>query len=167
MDELKAIFEALGQNEENAAYYAKSDEASRMLVRSAFLHLLWSLVIDDTSYVDDEPRWIEEWLRGSRARGEAPTGVAAALQRVLDKGVDPKDLTTIVRAQQEEIIENVCGLVDGEPLRELRMDLPALPSFSWRLYEVKQNEDYSVTPLRALDGLHEQLGEVAPPSADR
>jgi hypothetical protein len=165
MDKLKPVFEGLGHDEESAAYYAKSDDANRMVVRSAFLHMLWSLVIDEDSHVAGEPRWIEEWLRGARRDGEPPTGVAAAVQRVMDKGVDSEDLTDIVRAQQYEIIYNVCQLLDGEWLGHLREQLPDLPPFSWRLYEVAEDENYEVTPVRPIDGLHEQLGEVDP--ADR
>jgi hypothetical protein len=95
--------------------------------------------------VDGVPEWIESWLRG-----------------VLGKGVDPEDLTDIVLVMQWEIIYNVTQLIDGEWIGNLRSDVPGLPEFSWRLYQVREDEDYNAHPVRALTDLHSQLGEVDP-----
>ncbi|MCA9676534.1 MAG: hypothetical protein H6708_28810 [Kofleriaceae bacterium] len=162
MTTLKATFEALGYSESTAGYYAGTADPHVALVRGAFLHMLWSLVIDEDHHVDREPAWIESWMRSARKRGEVPTGLAATLQRVLDKGVDPEDLTDIVRAQQWEIIYNVCQLLDGEWLDDLRNKLPDLPGFSWRLYEVAVGDDYVASPVRALEDLHAELGDLDP-----
>jgi hypothetical protein len=160
--DMKKVFERLGHDAETAECYAEQDDAEEMVVRSAFLHMLWALVIREDKHVDGEPAWIEEWLRGARKRGEPPKGVAAALQRMLDKGVDPEDLTDVVRAMQWEIIDNVAQLIDGEWISDLRQEIPGLPEFSWRLYQVRVDEDYEAHPLRELTDLHPQLVEVDP-----
>ena len=119
-------------------------------------------MIEQPSETDTETKWIGHWLGKYRRTGEAPTGVAAALQRMLDAGVDPADLTAVVRSEQRGVLYNVCQLVDGEWLRELRKDIPKLPVFSWRLYEVEVDENYAATPVKAITDLHAQLGDLEP-----
>mgnify|MGYP007046991452 CR=1 FL=1 len=99
--------------------------------------------------------------RGSKAGCEAQDARVKP-PRVLDKGVDPEDLTDIVRAEQYEVIYNVCQLLDGEWLSDLREKIPELHEFSWRLYEVAVDDDYVATPVRAIEDLHSMLGEVDP-----
>jgi hypothetical protein len=160
--ELARILEALGHDPKSAAYYARADNARETLIRSAFLHMLWGLVIAEDAHRDGQPAWIEAWVR-TEGDGATPSwGVGAALRRVLDKGVDPEDLTDIVRAEQWEVIYNVCQLLDGEWLGELREKFKGLPEFSWRLFEVSVDEDYEAHPVRPIEDLHSQLGEVDP-----
>jgi len=160
--ELEKIFVGLGHSAKNAAYYAKADGARETLIRSTFLHMLWELVIDETSYRDGLPAWIEAWTRSQKG-DDAPTwGVGAAMKRVLDKGVDPEDLTDIVRAEQFEVIYNVCQLLDGDWLDEVRSRFEEFPEFSWRLCEVRVDEDYKAHPVAPIEDLHSELGDLDP-----
>ncbi|HEX6356145.1 hypothetical protein [Actinophytocola sp.] len=88
--------------------------------RELFLTDLWSLVVDEDELVDGQPSWIESFFRGTPA-GEIPAGpTSAALHRVLAAGVDPDDLTDVVRTMQHEIIHNVCQLLDDPRMLGIR-----------------------------------------------
>lgn len=79
----------------------------RGFVHELLLHGLWSDVVDETQ---PQPQWIERW-RELAANG-FPIIDAAALQRLLDAGADPHDLTGVVRSAQVLAICNIAQLLD-------------------------------------------------------
>ncbi|WP_441247136.1 hypothetical protein [Kitasatospora sp. McL0602] len=88
-----------------------------------FVGALWGLVVDEDGCTDGRPSWIEAWLRG-QADGAVPDHpTAAALHRILACGVDPDDLTDVVRRMQHELLYNVCQLIDDPGLLGLDLDL--------------------------------------------
>ena len=108
------------------------------------------------------PAWIDAWLRAS-AKGNASThAVAHALQRMLDRGVAPEDLTTVVRAEQMELLYNVLLLLDGEGLEHLGLDLPGKPEAYWRLFQLRDHESTTANIVRPMESLHEELGDLDP-----
>lgn len=90
----------------------------RGFVHELLLHGLWGDVADETQPM---PQWIGRW------RQLASTGFpiidAAAMQRLLDTGVDVHDLTGVVRSAQILAIYNVAQLLDY-PALGLGWDLP-------------------------------------------
>ena len=134
-------------------------------MRGAVLRMLWGLVIDEDAKVGDEPRWVESWMRWPRSQNKPLDGVAAAIDRVLARGVDPEDLTDIVRAMQYDAVWNFCELLDGEGVEELRAMIPGLPEMSWRLYAVDEDDEGTATPLWPIESLHESIGSSTPPVA--
>lgn len=155
-------FEQLGYSADAAKLYACGKNARALLVRGAFFRGLWDLVIDEDANVDGEPTWIEQWLRWPRSTKKKPTGVAAAIQRMLDAGVDPDDLTDVVRAMQWDVIFNLAMLLEGEQVAELREKIPELPDFTLRVFDSQLGPRGKVKPLTVLDDLHASLGELDP-----
>lgn len=90
----------------------------RGFVHELLLHGLWSDVVDEAQ---PHPLWIARW-RELAANG-FPFIDAAALQRLLDAGVDLHDLTGVVRSAQVLAICNVAQLLDY-PALALGWDLP-------------------------------------------
>ena len=157
---LAAVFVALGETAADAKHLAQAEmrEDQPALARSMFLRLAWKLIIDENAKVGREPAWIEGWLRWARSQNEPQRGVAAALERLLARGIDPDDLTDVVRGMQFELLFNVCNLLDEEGRAELVADIPDAPDIGWRLFEV----DSEGRPTRVLEGLHESVGTYDP-----
>jgi hypothetical protein len=104
-------------------------------------------------------------VRAPRPKARRRRFTAAALQRVLAAGASADDLTAVVRSAQAEIVFNVCELLDGEGLDELRARIPGLPARSWRLYQVEEDEDFVPTALRPIESLHESVDAFDPQNA--
>ncbi|MEE1774210.1 hypothetical protein PUR34_40085 [Streptomyces sp. JV185] len=136
------------------------DDRSARALRS-FLAVLWSMAVDEDSYTDGYPSWLEPELK-SRRQDSAPAGPgASALQRVLGCGVDPDDLTDLVREMQHEVLYNVCQLIDDPGLLGIGMDHEGSrpPEFRWELVAVRDEEPTGRVPVH---GLHSSLDELDP-----
>lgn len=79
----------------------------RGFVHELLLHGLWSDVVDEAQ---PQPQWMERWQQ--LAANGFPIIDAAALQRLLDAGVDAHDLTGVVRSAQILAIYNIAQLLD-------------------------------------------------------
>ncbi len=128
--------------------------------REAFLDALWSLVVaEERPPGGGPPPWLAEvWRGGSPAAGSvigdglptvAPSpgdpsrsahsaddaAETTALHRVLACGVDPDDLTDVVREMQHEVIYNLCQLLDEPGLLGFGLDGgdSRPPEFRWHL----------------------------------
>ncbi len=89
-----------------------------VFVHELLLHGLWSEVVDEAQ---PRPQWIDRW-REQAANG-FPIIDAAALQRLLDAGVDVHDLTGVVRSAQVLAICNIAQWLDY-PALALGWNLP-------------------------------------------
>ncbi|WP_343214984.1 SMI1/KNR4 family protein [Dokdonella sp.] len=91
---------------------------ARLLLQELLLRGLWADVVDETQ---PEPQWIARW------RQAGPSGFPfidlPALERLLAAGVDPHDLTAVVRSAQVLMAANVAQLLDT-PTMALGWDLP-------------------------------------------
>ncbi|MFD7491643.1 hypothetical protein ACFV8T_04385 [Streptomyces sp. NPDC059832] len=139
---------------------SRPDERSAQALQS-FLATLWSLVVDEDGYTDGHPSWLEPELRSDQqGNGPADAGTSA-LQRVLACGVDPDDLTDLVRERQHEVLYNVCQLIDDPGLLGIGLDhegsRPA--EFRWELVAVRDEEPAGRAPVH---GLHSSLDELDP-----
>ncbi|MFI5767787.1 hypothetical protein ACIA74_04430 [Streptomyces sp. NPDC051658] len=136
------------------------DDRSAQALQS-FLTTLWSMVVDEDNYADGYPSWLEPGLRGhQQGNGPADAG-ASALQRVLACGVDPDDLTDLVREMQHEVLYNICQLIDDPGLLGIGLDHEgARPAdFRWELVAVRDEEPAGRVPVH---GLHSSLDELDP-----
>lgn len=90
-----AIFKQLGAKDPKACAEAESIEDHPTLVRFLFLEALWGNV------VGDDASWMDEWA-------DRKHPIPAAIRRMLAKGIDPKDLTDVVRDMQIDVLFNAC-----------------------------------------------------------
>lgn len=95
-----------------------ADGDARALLRELLLRGLWADVVDETQPV---PHWIARWRQ--LALGDFPFIDAPALERLLAAGVDPLDLTAVVRSAQVLMAANLAQLLDT-PTLGLGWDLP-------------------------------------------
>lgn len=100
------------------ALHALADGDAGALVQALLLRGLWDEVVAETR---PEPRWIADWRR------LGPDGFPfidlPALERVLAAGVDPHDLTAVVRSAQVLMAANLAQLLDT-PTLGMGWDLP-------------------------------------------
>lgn len=127
----------------------------------SFVNALWSLVVDEDGYADGRPEWIEAWLRGHQQRSVPDGAVPAALHRILACGVDPADLTDVVRALQHDLIYNVCQLIDDPVLLGIGLDEDdsAGTEFGWELVAFHAERPAERAPINYL---HSVLDEHDP-----
>ncbi|PRY44884.1 hypothetical protein [Umezawaea tangerina] len=125
--------------------------------RSRFLAELWRLVVDEDDEVDGTPAWVESWSRGTPPGAVPEHPTAAALHRILARGVDPDDLTDVVRAMQHEVVGNVCLLLDDPALLGVAPDEDRA-GIGWELTAVR-----SAPPdRRPMGDLHAAVDEHDP-----
>jgi hypothetical protein len=126
-----------------------------------FLTTVWSMVVDEDSYTGGYPSWIESWLRGREQGSALGSASAAALDRILACGVDPEDLTDVVRQMQHELVRNVCELIDDPGLLGIGLDedWSEQVDFHWELVAVRTTGPAGRAPI---DGLHSSLDEFDP-----
>jgi len=127
--------------------------------RQSFLTTVWSMVVDEDSYSDGYPSWID--LRGDE-QGKVPGGTGAeALQRILACGVDPDDLTDLVREMQHNLLYGVCQLIDDPGLLGIGLDeeWSEPTDFRWELVAVRTAGPEGQAPIRDL---HSSLDAVDP-----
>lgn len=90
----------------------------RGYVHELLLHGLWNEVIDEAQ---PQPQWIAQWQQ--LAASGFPIIDTAALQRLLDAGVNVHDLTGVVRSAQILALYNTAQRLDY-PALSLGWDLP-------------------------------------------
>ncbi len=141
----KTILESVGAGN-RAESYAASESRGPFVARYLLLRGLWACAIDE----DD--RWQKQWSQTSP--------VAAAIGRMLAKGIDPADLTDVVRAMQVETLFNVCQLMDNPAhgIEELQEKIPE--NIEWRIAEY--DGEKGVVGKRAILDIHESFYSMDP-----
>ena len=97
------------------------------------------------------------WIAAHSEDEEDP--IATALRRMVDCGIDPADLTAVVREMQISALENACKLLDDgehgiEDLREAITEV-----VEWQLAEL---DSESADLGRPIEGLQEEFREFDP-----
>lgn len=129
----------------------------------SFLTTVWSMVVDEDSYTDGYPSWID--LRGTQ-QGSVPASAGTdAMQRILACGVDPDDLTDVVRKMQHDLLYEVCQLIDDPGLLGIGLDeeWSEPTDFRWELLAVRTAGPAGRAPIH---GLHSSLDELDPSGRD-
>lgn len=118
------------------------------LARVLFLKQAWTLLVDE-----DDPRWMEEFLRPMRP-DEPLAGMKPALERLQALGMDPADLNTVVRGMQFQLLEGICRVI-ADPgwgrdvaARDVEHEVDDV---DWALFEL----DDDGRPARRVEGLAE------------
>jgi hypothetical protein len=139
------ILKSIGAGD-HAESYAKSEARGPFVARYLLLRGMWACAIDE----DD--RWQKTWFH------ESP--VAAAIERLLAKGIDPADLTDVVRAMQVETLFNVCQLLDnpGHGIEDLQEKIPE--NIEWRVAEYDGEKER--VGDRAILDIHESFHSLDP-----
>ena len=139
-----AIFKSL--KAKDADHWARAEaEGEASLARLLFMQGAVRCVIDED----------ETWLKGY----DKDYPISGALARILKKGVDPRDLTDVVRDAQWDVLYNLLTLLeDGDHgIEDLQEKVPVVAD--WRLCEIDADERPTG---RLLQALHEDIGGFDP-----
>ncbi len=148
--QLLGIFRKLGAANPEGWARSETEDGIPQLSRFIFLREAWKQSV----IADDDVRWIKEHRRMSKRNPDAPlAGVGQALERILGKGADPKDLAEVVRGMQYSTLFSLCYLL-ADP-GELE---PEVADVGWLLCET----DGSGKPVAAIDCLHESVLTMDP-----
>src|SRR3954466_13189750 len=146
-DELVALLRKAGAT--NPAHWISRagglDQNRASIARFLFLRQAWSRLqrIDDDS-------WIQELLSSNES---STASFRQALQRMLDCGVSPSDLTMLVAFKQSEALFSLCYVLEDSNLSE-----PELADIEWRLFVL--NRDGS--PGEPMSALYEDVYRSIP-----
>ncbi len=134
------------------------DDWSAHALRS-FLATAWSLVVDEDSHTNGYPSWIDR--RGHQQDGVPAAERTDALDRILACGVDPDDLTDVVREMQHKVLTGLCQLIDDPGLLDLGLDeeWSEPTDYRWELVAVRTTGPTGRSPIH---GLHSALDELDP-----
>jgi hypothetical protein len=129
-----------------AESWAQSEARGPFVARYLLLRGLWA------SVVDEDDRWQKQWYH------ESP--VAKAIERLIAKGIDPADLTDVVRAMQVETLFNVCQLLDNPAHGIEDLQEKITENIEWRVAEYDgENEKVG---SRAILDIHESFHSMDP-----
>ena len=147
---LTALFAKYGAREPELWAKSQLEEGIPQLQRFLFLRQAWSQVIDD-----GDQDWVASWRQaGEQSPGGLHATVANAIQRCLEKGVTPGDLTDIARGVQAELLFQLCYLLEDPMFAE-----GELQDFSWGLFEIDEDGD-PIGPR--ISALHESVLDTNP-----
>jgi hypothetical protein len=124
---------------QDAKGWADEEAKYPCVARLLFLKALWSNVIADDN------AWMDEWA-------DAKHPIPSAIRRMLAKGIDPDDLTDVVRDMQVELLFNVCCSLDDSAygIEELQAKIPE--NVEWRLAEWDGEKEKLKRPMRDIHG---------------
>ena len=140
------LFKKLGAVDPVAWAAREADHPA--LARWMILTGMWRCV-----EADDDGEWMDGW-----ADDEDP--IPAAIRRMLDQGIDPADLTAVVRYMQVSALYNACRLLDDgqHGIEDLREKVPD-DQVNWRLFE---DDDEPPGTGRPIEDLHQEFREFDP-----
>lgn len=130
-----------------------------MNLRQTLMKKLWQGVVaqGDTNWIDEE---IQRQPTNNPC-GDLPT----LLKEMLDKGVDPKTITRLVRIQQYSTLFHVCYTLDE----------PDNNQYQWGIFGGKGNGETGLDTktMRSVECLHEEIliadptgNEMRPPEPE-
>lgn len=138
---LTQLFAHLGAHNPSQWGRSQIEGGLPQLARFLFLRQAWKLVVPE-----GDRHWIDAQNGVSL---DGPGGaIAPALCRVLAQGVDPADLTTIVRVMQWQLLSGLCYLLDDPGDLE-----PAVKDVAWRLFQIDEQD----RPIAVMGALHESV----------
>ncbi len=145
-ERLLELFQQLGAKNPKSWARSEAKEDIPQLVRFLLLSGLWRCVIEE----DD--RW-------STSFADPKDPIAGAIKRMLDKGIDPADLTDVVRDAQVQALYNVVQLLDdpSHGIEDLQESISE--NVEWRVIEYNgETEEVG----RLVEGLHESFMRLDP-----
>jgi hypothetical protein len=139
---VKEILESFGEKE--AATYAREHAKFPMLERWLFLTALWRMV-----------RQGEAWVK---------TAKDSAANRMLARGVDPSDISALVRETQIDLLYEVCQLMDDPSHGIEDLQATITENVEWRLCEFDGEKG---TVGRPMNDLHASFHSFEPKTKKR
>jgi hypothetical protein len=155
-ERLTAIFRALGAPEPESWARSETDEGIPQLLRFLFLRGAWKRVL-----AADNEAWIASEIARAKSAPDAPlSGVGQALERLVDGGADPRDLSMLVRGMQYTTLFGIAYLLDdpGPAFDDLAVVPAEVEAVGWGLWE----ESADGAPIRRIGSLHESALETDP-----
>jgi hypothetical protein len=144
LERLTELFRKLGATEPERWASSQVTEGINQLGRFLFLRQAWREVVDENDH-----SWIRAQIDRSSRQPDAPcAGIGPALERLLGKGVNPQDITDVVRVMQYELLFGLCYLLGDPGLVE-----EEVREISWSL--IQFNEDGEA--VGEIASLHESL----------
>ena len=140
------LFRSLGASDPEWRAKSEAKDDKPQLARWLFMRGMWSMVTDD-DYV-----WPGKW-----ADMKAP--IPAAVTRMLERGIDPQDLTDVVRDAEINALYNLCQLIDSASHGIEDLQGKIAENVEWRLIELDGNTGKT---KRLIEGLHESFHESDP-----
>jgi hypothetical protein len=144
------LFRTLGASDPEWRAKSESKDGEPQLARWLFMQGLWSNVIPD------EYAWPGKWF-------DLDAPVPAAARRMLARGIDPNDLTTVVRDAQILLLFNVCQLLDSSAHGIEDLQEKIAENVEWRLVEY---DGKTGKTKRLIEGLHEGFHDADPTGRD-
>ena len=150
-DELTKIFTELRASSPELWARSQVEEGIPQLLRFLFLKNAWQCVVDE-----GDSSWIEEEIKFAQNRPQEPyAGLGQALEKLRSQGVPNKDLTTIARCLQAQMIFSLAYLLDAGP----SVQTEEIQDVTWGLFQV-DDDGRPFGP--AISGLHESVLECDP-----
>lgn len=149
LEDLTDLFRKLGARNPESWASSHVNEGINQLGRYLFLRQAWRNVIDE-----GDVSWIGREISKAEKRPDAPfSGTGIALNKLLAKGADRKDISEVVRGMQADLLFNLWGVLDDPG--ELEEEGNAV---SWCLVEVAEDGQV-IAPIQAL---HESVLDTDP-----
>ncbi|MEW6126850.1 MAG: hypothetical protein AB1757_07405 [Acidobacteriota bacterium] len=147
--ELTELFQKLGAPDPELWAASQIQEGINQLGRFLFLRQAWRQILDESDHT-----WIQSTIEESKRNPGAPySGSGPALERLLQNGADPQDLTDVVRGMQSDLLFRICYLLSDPQIIE-----PELQDIHFGLFQL--DEDGRIG--EAIDGLHESVLHTDP-----
>jgi hypothetical protein len=147
---LTELFRKLGAEDPESWASSQVEEGINQLGRFLFLRQAWREVIGE-----DDQSWIQANISHSERYPGAPcSGIGPALQRLLDKGADPQDITDVVRVMQYQLLFRLCYLLSDPGDLE-----PEVQQVAWALAQIDSDSGEIVDLYGAL---HESVPGTDP-----
>ena len=150
LESLTALFRKLGAREPELWAKSQLEERIPQLSRYLFLRQAWRLIVG----ADDDPGWIDSYIRNAEAKPDAPySGSGHALRSLRARGATDVELNELVRGIQAELLFGLCYLLEypGDVEPEAR-------DIAWALFRL----DEDGRPVEPIAGLHESVLETDP-----
>ena len=127
----------------DAASRGQSHQRFPAIHQHLLLTAFWRMVVDEN----------ERWTKAPQP----------AIKRLLAKGIDPVDLTDVVREMQIDLLYDVCQLLDhsGHGIEDLQAKIAE--NVEWRVCEYDGEREEVGRPMH---GLHESFHSADPSGRD-
>jgi hypothetical protein len=150
IEKINAMFERFGARRPEEWIAEEYSMSVSQLHRFLFLKQAWLRIV-----ADDDTSWIRHEVAGANSTPKGLySGIGLALSRCLEKGVDPQDLTDIVRGMQVSMLFSLCYMLEDPGFADRELD-----GIGWCLVEADENG--RPTPRR-IPALHESVLETDP-----
>jgi len=149
-EELTKLFERLGARDPESWASSQISEGIEQLHRFLFLRQAWAMILPER-----DADWIPAEIERANGSPRAPySGIGIALSRCIEKGVDPQDLTDIVRGMQTQLLFSLCYLLEDPGFEEGELE-----DIGWCL--VATDKNLQPTDFQ-IGGLHESVLKTDP-----